>query len=57
MVDLKFDGNTWISNNNSTTCYFEGVEKEMKTKQFEFDMAANRVEQLNKEIGEGGQHD
>lgn len=29
----------------------------LRGKQFEFDMATNRVEQLNKEIGEGGQHD
>ena len=30
---------------------------ELSGKQFEFDMATNRIEQLNKEIGEGGQHD
>lgn len=29
----------------------------LRGKQFEFDMVTNRVEQLNKEIGEGGQHD
>ena len=33
------------------------VRLELSGKQFEFDMATNRVEQLNKEIGEGGQHD
>ena len=33
------------------------VREELRGKQFEFDMATNRVEQLNKEIGEGGQHD
>ena len=33
------------------------VRQELRGKQFEFDMATNRVEQLNKEIGEGGQHD
>ena len=33
------------------------VRGELRLKQFEFDMATNRVEQLNKEIGEGGQHD
>ena len=33
------------------------VREELRGKQFEFDMATNRIEQLNKEIGEGGQHD
>ena len=33
------------------------VREELRGKQFEFDMATNRVEQLNKEIGEGGQHE
>ena len=33
------------------------VRQELRGKQFEFDMVTNRVEQLNKEIGEGGQHD
>ena len=33
------------------------VRQELRGKQFEFDMATNRVEHLNKEIGEGGQHD
>ena len=33
------------------------VRQELRGKQFEFDMATNRIEQLNKEIGEGGQHD
>ena len=33
------------------------VREELRGKQFEFDMVTNRVEQLNKEIGEGGQHD
>jgi len=33
------------------------VRGELRLKQFEFDMVTNRVEQLNKEIGEGGQHD
>ncbi len=33
------------------------VRQELRGKQFEFDMATNRVEQLNKEIGEGGQHE
>ena len=33
------------------------VREELRGKQFEFDMAINRVEQLNKEIGEGGQHE
>lgn len=33
------------------------VRLELSGKQFEFDMATNRVEHLNKEIGEGGQHD
>ena len=33
------------------------VREVLRGKQFEFDMATNRIEQLNKEIGEGGQHD
>ena len=33
------------------------VRQELRGKQFEFDMVTNRVEQLNKEIGEGGQHE
>ena len=33
------------------------VREELRGKQFDFDMATNRIEQLNKEIGEGGQHD
>ena len=33
------------------------VRGELRLKQFEFDMATNRVDQLNKEIGEGGQHE
>ena len=33
------------------------VREELRGKQFEFDMATNRIEQLNKEIGEGGQHE
>ena len=33
------------------------VREELRGKQFEFDMATNRIEQLNKEIGEGGQND
>ena len=33
------------------------VRLELSGKQFDFDMATNRVEQLNKEIGEGGKHD
>ena len=33
------------------------VREELRGKQFEFDMVTNRVEQLNKEIGEGGKHD
>ena len=33
------------------------VRQELRGKQFEFDMVTNRVKQLNKEIGEGGQHD
>lgn len=33
------------------------VRGELRGKQFDFDMATNRVEQLNKEIREGGQHD
>ena len=33
------------------------VRLELSGKQFEFDMATNRIEQLNKEIREGGQHD
>ena len=33
------------------------VRQELRGKQFEFDMVTNSIEQLNKEIGEGGQHD